>query len=100
MLQRDSTLSLNVCWHCIEFVENKVNLFKKLVLVEYLYMSYILYFLFTVKAFMECSRFLLQNGVGYILSQDFCQDPLEEHFGRHRGLGYRHENPNILQFGY
>ncbi|XP_056004110.1 uncharacterized protein LOC125653769 [Ostrea edulis] len=46
------------------------------------------------------TRYLLQQGVPYVLSNVFCQDPLEEHFGRHRGLGTRHDNPTIHQFGY
>ncbi|XP_056007180.1 uncharacterized protein LOC125647649 [Ostrea edulis] len=53
----------------------------------------------TVKSFIE-ARYLLQQGVPYVLSNVFCQDPLEEHFGRHRGLGTHHDNPTIHQFGY
>ncbi len=49
-------------------------------------------------AFVEATQYLLQNGVHYVLSQDYCQDPLEEHFGRHRGLAGRAENPTMIQF--
>lgn len=51
-----------------------------------------------VNAFVESTKYLLRQGVPYILSQVFCQDPLEEHFGRHRGLGARHDNPTVHQF--
>ena len=40
----------------------------------------------TIKSFPEAARYLLDNGVKYVLSNKFCQDPLEEHFGRHRSL--------------
>ncbi|XP_062588177.1 uncharacterized protein LOC134249818 [Saccostrea cucullata] len=54
----------------------------------------------TVNSFIDATKYLLQQGVPYLLSQVFCQDPLEEHFGRHRGLGARHDNPTIHQFSY
>ena len=54
----------------------------------------------TVRSFKEVCRQLFDNGVKSILSSRFCQDPLEAHFGRHRGLGRRSENPNIFSFGF
>jgi len=54
----------------------------------------------TVKAFIAVTKYLLQNGVTYVLSNKFCQDPIEEHFGRHRWMGRTHDNPNIRQFGH
>ncbi|XP_062578102.1 uncharacterized protein LOC134245410 [Saccostrea cucullata] len=54
----------------------------------------------TVNAFIEATKYLLGQGLPYVLSHDFCQDPLEEHFGRHRGLGSRHDNPTAHQFSY
>ena len=59
-----------------------------------------IYIIFSVKAFIEATRFLLASGLPYVPSQDFCQDPLEEHFGRHRGLANRNDIPTVLQFGY
>ena len=35
-----------------------------------------------------------------MLTEPFCQDVLEEYFGRQRGIGQRNENPTIFQFGY
>ena len=32
--------------------------------------------------------------------QRFCQDPLENYFGRQRSLGRRQDNPNLRTFGY
>jgi hypothetical protein len=54
----------------------------------------------TVMAFVECTKLLLNNGVQFVLSHVFNQDPLEEHFGRHRSLGHRSENPSFWQFDY
>ncbi|XP_055877443.1 uncharacterized protein LOC129924769 [Biomphalaria glabrata] len=54
----------------------------------------------TVKGFCGATRYLLSHGVPSVLSNNFCQDPLEEHFGRHRGLGQRSENPTLYAFGY
>ena len=54
----------------------------------------------TVHSFVEVTKYLLSHDVKYILSNVFCQDPLEEHFGRHRGMGQRSDNPNLWAFGY
>ena len=54
----------------------------------------------TVHSFIEATRFLLNSGVSMVLSNKFCQDPLEQHFGRHRCLGVRAENPTLWTYGY
>lgn len=54
----------------------------------------------TVNAFVEVCQYLLQNGVQFVLSNKLCQDPLEEHFGRHRYMGRTADNPNLQQFGH
>lgn len=54
----------------------------------------------TLKAFPEAVRYLLSQGVEFVLSNRFCQDPLERHFGRHRGIGRRSDNPSMWSFGY
>ena len=36
----------------------------------------------------------------YVLSERFCQDPVEEYFGNQRMLGRRCDNPDIRTFGY
>ncbi|XP_061188485.1 uncharacterized protein LOC133196636 [Saccostrea echinata] len=43
--------------------------------------------------FVEATTYLLQHGVPYVLNNDFCQGPLEEHFGRHRRLGANWDSP-------
>ena len=35
-----------------------------------------------------------------MLTECFCQDVLEEYFGRQRGIGRRNDNPTVFQFGY
>ena len=54
---------------------------------------------FTVKSMVEATRYLLSQGVEHVLSQVFCQDALEEHFGRHRAAGRRSDNPTLWGFG-
>ena len=54
----------------------------------------------TIRSFKEACHYLLDNGVKFVLSNWFCQDPLEAHFGRHRSLVQQSENPNIYCFGY
>ena len=40
------------------------------------------------------------DGVEYILSEKFNQDPLEEYFGKQRARGGGIENPNVEMFMY
>ena len=48
---------------------------------------------------MELAKIVLQvDGVEFLLSEKFSQDPLEEHFSRQRRCGGSNENPNLLQF--
>lgn len=54
----------------------------------------------TIKSFLEVGRFLLENGVKFLLTNKFCQDPLEKHFGRQRCFGRRSDNPNLWKFSY
>ena len=48
----------------------------------------------------ECVSFLLSEGMEFILTERFCQDPLEEYFGNQRKIGGRSEKPDIFQIGY
>ena len=53
----------------------------------------------TVKSFVEMAKFLLkQPDVKFLLSERFCQDPLEAFFGHQRGRGGRNDNPTVQQF--
>ena len=53
----------------------------------------------TIKSFQEVTRYLLNNGVQYVFSNRFSQDPLEAHFGRHRSLCPRSENQTFTGLG-
>ena len=56
-------------------------------------------FLFTVKSFVSLTKDLLQvNGVEYILSEKFCQDPVEEFFGKIRWFHGHNNHPTVQQF--
>ena len=57
-------------------------------------------FVITVYSMVEVTRYLLSKGVPEVLSNRINQDILEEHFGQHRSLGRRNENPSSYAFGY
>ena len=48
----------------------------------------------TAFSLIEVTKFLLGHGVKYVFSERFCQDILEEYFGRQRSLGRFSDNPN------
>lgn len=54
----------------------------------------------TVHSIIEATQFLLQHGVHYVLTERFCQDPLENYFGHQRGCGARKDNPTLRDVGY
>ena len=54
----------------------------------------------TVHSAIELTKYLLQQNVPYVLTERFCQDPLENYFGRQRSLGRRKDNPSLRDFGY
>ena len=54
----------------------------------------------TMHSLVEATKFLLSQGMEYVLSQRFCQDPVEEYFGSQRILGSRCDNPDIRTLGY
>ena len=43
----------------------------------------------SVNSFIEAIQFLFCHQVKYVLTERFCQDPLENLFGRQRSLGSR-----------
>ena len=45
-------------------------------------------------------KFLLKEGMEYVLTERFCQDTIEQYFGHQRSFGGRGDNPNLYQFGY
>ena len=49
---------------------------------------------------VEATKFLLDEGVEYVLTERFCQDSVEEYFGSQRNLRRRCDNPDIRRFGY
>lgn len=52
-----------------------------------------------VYSFVELTEYLLGlPGVRYILSEKFCQDPLESFFGKQRMRGGYNDNPNVQTF--
>ncbi|XP_065654860.1 uncharacterized protein LOC136081473 [Hydra vulgaris] len=54
----------------------------------------------TVHSIIESVQFLLQQNAKYVLTERFCQDPIENYFGRQRSLGSRKDNPSVNDFGY
>ena len=56
--------------------------------------------LITADSVIECVKFLLQDGMKFVLTERFNQDVTEESFGQHRSVGRRRDNPSLFQFGY
>ena len=54
----------------------------------------------TVHSSIELIKYLLSQGVPYVLTERFCQDPLENYFGRQRSMGHRKDNPSLCDFDY
>ena len=54
----------------------------------------------TVHSIKEAVKILLQHHVKYLLTDRFCQDPLENYFGQKRAIGARKDNPSIRDFGF
>ena len=49
---------------------------------------------------MELVKYLLNQGVPYVLTERFCQDPLENYFGQQRFIGRRKDNPSLRDISY
>ena len=54
----------------------------------------------TILSLIDVTKFLLGQGMPFVMSSRFNQDCLEELFGRHRSLGRRNDNPSLHQIGY
>ena len=54
----------------------------------------------TCNAITQAIKYLLEKGVGYVLPECFCQDPLENYYGTQRSLGRRKDNPTVQMVGY
>ena len=57
-------------------------------------------FQITTYSVTEAIKFLLSEGMEFVLTERFCQDPVEEYFGNQRKLGRRSDNPDLKTFGY
>eukprot|EP00112_Aurelia_sp_Birch-Aquarium-sp1_P022151 Seg6146.2 transcript_id=Seg6146.2/GoldUCD/mRNA.D3Y31 product="Transposable element P transposase" protein_id=Seg6146.2/GoldUCD/D3Y31 len=53
-----------------------------------------------IYSMIELVRFLLHPGMKYVFTSRFCQDPVEQYFGKQRAVGRRSDNPTIRNFGY
>eukprot|EP00112_Aurelia_sp_Birch-Aquarium-sp1_P010895 Seg2305.2 transcript_id=Seg2305.2/GoldUCD/mRNA.D3Y31 product="hypothetical protein" protein_id=Seg2305.2/GoldUCD/D3Y31 len=53
-----------------------------------------------VYSVIEVTKFLLGEGMEFILTERFCQDIVDEYFGNQRKLRRRSDNPDIRMFGY
>ena len=49
----------------------------------------------TVHPSIELIKYLLIQGVQYVLTERFCQDSVENYFGRERSVGRRKDNPSL-----
>ena len=50
---------------------------------------------------VDCVKYMLKDTTcKYVLTERFCQDPLENYFQRQRSLGARKDNPTLRDVGY
>ena len=54
----------------------------------------------SVRSLIAVTKFLLEQGFEFVLTERFCQDDLEEYFGYQRAQGRRSDNPSAAEFGY
>ncbi len=54
----------------------------------------------SIYSMIDLVKFLLNAGMKYVLTNHFCQDPVEQYFGKQRSIGRRSDNPTIYNFGY
>ena len=54
----------------------------------------------TAHSVVEATKFLLNEGMPYVLTERFCQDSVKEYFSNQRKFGRRSDNQDIKTFGY
>ena len=54
----------------------------------------------TALSVIELVKVLIMHKVSYVLTETFCQDPLENYFGKQCSSGARKDNPFLYDFGY
>ena len=57
-------------------------------------------FQITTYSVVEATQFLFSEGMEFVLTERFCQDPVEEYFGNQRKFGRRSDNPDLKEAGY
>ena len=54
----------------------------------------------TTKSVIGASKYMINNGIPWMLASRFNQDKVEETFGLHRSFGGKNDNPTVFQVGY
>ena len=54
----------------------------------------------SVHSVIKDTKYLLTQGMEFVLTERINQDCAEEYFGRQRSAGCRSDNPSISEFGY
>ena len=54
----------------------------------------------SINSVIEAIQFLLWHQVKFVLTERFCQNPLENWFDKQRSLGSRKDNPSMADFEY
>ena len=57
-------------------------------------------FKITTSAIIEVTKFLLSEGVEFVITERFCLDEIEKYFGSQRQFSRRSDNPDLQMFGY
>ncbi|CAC5369285.1 THAP9 [Mytilus coruscus] len=51
----------------------------------------------SINSITECVKFMLDQGADFVLTYNFNQDPLEQHFGHYRHKGGANNNPSVYE---
>ena len=63
------------------------------------FIMFMIMHIYAVLSFVEVTTLLFAvPGVQFLLSEKFCQDPLEAFFGKQRYKGGRNGNPSVKEF--
>jgi hypothetical protein len=54
----------------------------------------------TVRSVTACIRYCLRQGMEFVLTERFNQDPIEQHFGMHRTVNGCNTNPSLEKFNH
>lgn len=65
-----------------------------------MFISFQNFLAFQITYYSVCIKFLLHEGMEYLLIERFPQNVLEQYFGNYRKIGSRNNNPDLKEFRF